>query len=281
MWQAFARLIFSYRPVWLVLLAVITTFMAWQGRKVEMSFQMAEVLPPGDPTFSDYQHFRSIFGEEANVVVMAVQHPDFFTKEHLQAWSELEHRIKNLSGIEWTLSPVSATVLVKDPEKERFFAAPLLDSENITDSAALTIKLRIEKLPFYEQVLWNRASNTFLMLAAMDKEAVHTRERVNIVKSIQKEIADYEKHTGLVMHVSGLPFIRTDSILRASKEITLFIVLAALITSIVLFLFFKSAKAIFVPLINVGIAIIWSSAPWACWDIKFLYSPASFHHCLL
>lgn len=259
MWQALARLIFSYRPVWLILLAVITAFMAWQGRKVEMSFQMAEVLPPGDPTFSNYQHFRSIFGEEANVVVMAVQHPDFFTKEHLQVWSELENRIKNLSGIEWTLSPLSATVLVKDPEKERFFAAPLLDSENITDSAALAIKQRIEKLPFYEQVLWNPASNTFLMLVAMNKEAVHTRERVNIVKSIQKEIADYEKHTGLVMHVSGLPFIRTDSILRASKEITLFIVLAVLITSIVLFLFFKSVKAIFVPLINVGIAIIWSS----------------------
>jgi hypothetical protein len=259
MWQAFAKLIFSYRPVWLLLLAAATAFMAWQARKVEMSFQMAEVLPPGDPTFADYQHFRSIFGEEANVVVMAVQHPGFYTRGHLQAWSDLEERVRNSPGIEWTLSPISATVLIKDPEKEKFHATPLIPSVPLTDSAALAINRLSEKLPFYEYVLWNPASNTYLMLAAMNKEAVHTRERVNIVKSLQQLIADYEKKTGLTMHVSGLPFIRTDSILRASKEITLFVVLAAVITSIVLFLFFKSAKAIFVPLINVGIAIVWSS----------------------
>lgn len=259
MWQAFAKLIFSYRPVWLLLLAAATAFMAWQARKVEMSFQMAEVLPPGDPTFADYQHFRSIFGEEANVVVMAVQHPGFYTRGHLQAWSDLEERVRNSPGIEWTLSPTSATVLVKDSEKEKFYTTPLISSLPFTDSVALAIRRLSEKLPFYEQVLWNPASHTYLMLAAMNKEAVHTRERVNIVKSLQQLIADYEKKTGLTMHVSGLPFIRTDSILRASKEITLFVVLAAVITSIVLFLFFKSAKAIFVPLINVGIAIVWSS----------------------
>ncbi len=259
MWQAFAKLIFSHRPVWFLLLASATAFMAWQSRKVEMSFHMAEILPPGDPTFTDYQHFRSIFGEEANVVVMAVQYPGFYTREHLQAWSELEERVRNSPGIEWTLSPISATVLVKDPVMEKFHTIPLISSVPLTDSAALAISKLSEKLPFYEQILWNPASNTYLMLAAMNKGAVHTRERVNIVKSLQQQITDYEKKTGLTMHVSGLPFIRTDSILRASKEITLFVVLAAVITSIVLFLFFKSLKAIIVPLINVGIAIVWSS----------------------
>lgn len=259
MWQAFAKLIFSYRPVWLMLLAAATAFMAWQARKVEMSFQMAEVLPPGDPTFADYQHFRSVFGEEANVVVMAVQHSGFYSKEHLQSWIELEDKIRTSTGIVWTLSPLSATLLVKDADREKFYTTPLITSSPISDSAALAVSKIKEKLPFYEKILWNSASNTYLMLAAMDKDAVHTRERVNIVKALQQQIANYEKQTGLTMHVSGLPFIRTDSILRASKEITLFVVLAAVITSIVLFLFFKSAKAIFVPLINVGIAIIWSS----------------------
>lgn len=259
MWHAFAKLIFSYRPVWLLLLAVATAFMAWQGRKVEMSFQMAEVLPPGDPTFANYQRFRSIFGEEANVVVMAVQYPDFYSREHLRVWNEFEERVRKLPGIEWTLSPISATILVKDSAKEKFQTVPLVTSTPITDSAVQAISRLLETQPFYEQVLWNRSSNTYLMLAAIKKQAVHTRERVSIVKALQQQIADYEKKTGITVHVSGLPFIRTDSILRASKEITLFVVLAAVITSIVLFLFFKSVKAIFVPLINVGVAIIWSS----------------------
>lgn len=258
MWHAFAKLIFSYRPVWLLLLTVATAFMAWQGRKVEMSFQMAEVLPPEDPTFADYKRFLSIFGEEANVVVMAVQYPDFYTKEHLQVWSELEERVRKLPGIEWTLSPISARLLVKDSEKEKFQLIPLITSQPITDSAVQVISLLLETQPFYEHVLWNRSSNTYLMLAAMNKQDVHTRERVSIVKAIQQQIADYEKKTGITVHVSGLPFIRTDSILRASKEITLFVVLAAVITSIVLFLFFKSVKAIFISLINVVVAIVWS-----------------------
>lgn len=259
MWHKFSLLIFRYRPLWLLLIALLTGFMAWNSRGLEMSFQMAEVLPHSDPAHRNYQHFRSIFGEEANMLIMAIQDKNFFAPNKLEHFRFFEQRISALPEISWTLSPLSASVLLKNNVTQKFETAELFPQEKINDSLAHDLKNKISRLPFYENWLWQSSSHTYVLYASMDKDIVHTPKRLDVVKQVLVIIKEHESVSGQTVHISGLPFIRSDSIIRASKEIILFVILAALIASIVLFVFFRSFRVIAVTLVNVGISIIWSS----------------------
>lgn len=259
MWHKFSLLIFRYRTLWLILIGLLTIFMAWNGRGLEMSFQMAEVLPHNDSAHINYQTFRAVFGEEANVLVMAVQDKDFFKPDKLEHFRFLEQRIQSLPDIKWTISPLTAIELSKNNETKKFETQSLFPPGDITDSVAQAIAIKTQNLPFYQNFLWQSSTNSYVLLAAMDKKIVYTKQRLEVVKQVQEIIKSHESVSGQIVHISGLPFIRSDSIIHASKEIVLFIILAGIVASIVLFIFFRSFRVIAITLINVGISIIWSS----------------------
>jgi predicted RND superfamily exporter protein len=268
MWHKFSTLIFRYRVLGLILIALVTLFMGIQSRKVEMSYQMAEILPRTDKTYSDYQYFRKIFGEEANVLVLAVQDSAFFTSSHLNSWVELEQKVKSLEHIEWVLSPSSAMTLSKNEDSSRFEMNKLVNSNFINDSIVSGIENKVAALKFYDGILWNAQTGTYIMLAGLNKKVVHSKERIAVIENFKQTVAEFENKSGLNVRVSGLPFLRTDSIVRASKEITIFVILAAAITSIVMFLFFRSLSVLLVALINVAICIVWSSGTMALLGYK-------------
>ena len=80
MWILFAS--FLMRNRWPVLIGAMLFLgvAAWQARGVQMSYEPAKVLPDTDSAMVQYQEFLGLFGEQANVVVLGVAHPDFFSE---------------------------------------------------------------------------------------------------------------------------------------------------------------------------------------------------------
>jgi len=258
MWARISTIILRNRILILCFIGAVTAFLYYFSRRVEMSYQMGEILPPSDQTYQDYKKFRSVFGEEANIIILAVKDTGFFRKKNIDAWMNFESALGSLENVEWTLSPTSSMYLRRDDSLSRFEYLPLFNGPPSGQAEADSARQIFASLPFYREVLWNPDSGTFVMLAGLNKAVVHKKERSVVIKHIQTEILKYETEQSKDVHISGLPFIRTDTVNRAKKETILFTVLAAIVSSIILFIFFKSFRVLAVALSQVIISVIWS-----------------------
>ncbi|MFZ4741593.1 MAG: hypothetical protein ACOYLE_10570, partial [Bacteroidales bacterium] len=73
MWTYLVRLILRYR-FWNVLaILLITLFMGYEATKVQMSYEMAKMLPASDSVNINYENFRKQFGEDGSVLFVGIK----------------------------------------------------------------------------------------------------------------------------------------------------------------------------------------------------------------
>ena len=93
-WGLVARLILRNRFILLLGILGLTFFWATQWKYMQFTFTEANLLPDDHPENVLYQSFTNTFGEEGNVIVIALQDSLFFTTEKRNAWRELNNQIK-------------------------------------------------------------------------------------------------------------------------------------------------------------------------------------------
>jgi predicted RND superfamily exporter protein len=203
MWRGIARYILRYRIAFVVILAVITAFMAWQGRKVEMSYEYAPLLPKKDSIFIENHNFIKKFGAGSDIVVIGVKDPDFFKLSHFEQWNKMCSKLDSVEGVEGMLSVASSYNIKKNKKIRKFEFEPIFP-ENITDQAQLDSLAGILKtLPFYKNQLYNSKNNTFLLAITVDKALMATPGREKMVNDIVDVCESYSADTKIKLYKSN------------------------------------------------------------------------------
>ena len=78
-WGLIARLILRNRLLLIVAIVGMTLFWASQWKYMQFTFTEANLLPDNHPENILYKKFTNTFGEEGNVIVVALQDSLFFT----------------------------------------------------------------------------------------------------------------------------------------------------------------------------------------------------------
>ena len=90
MWRYIANFILQYKFPLLSSVLVLTVFMAYMGRNVEIDYQFAPIIPQEDSIYIQNQEFRKRFGEDANIIIVGLKSDSFFEKEeHHQNYLDL------------------------------------------------------------------------------------------------------------------------------------------------------------------------------------------------
>ena len=74
----FIRIILKYRLAHLIVIGLITVFMAFQTTKIKLSYEMAQILPDSDSSQIAYRQFKEIFGEDGSVLFVGIKDKDIF-----------------------------------------------------------------------------------------------------------------------------------------------------------------------------------------------------------
>lgn len=258
MWLRVSSIILRNKILLLVILAAITIFLGFYARKVEMSYEYASILPKKDQAYKDYQKFVHTFGEEGNLIIIGVQDSNFFKLNHFQRWRELCNNLSKVEGVENLLSVSNTYDLVKNTKEKRFEIKPVFP-DTISTQAGLDAREKVfRSLPFYRKMVYNSKTNAYLLAITVNKDKMQTKERENMVKSIQRICHQFETQENVKLHYSGLPYIRVVNAIKIKKELYLFSALALAICIVVLFLFFRSFKAVFFPVLIVLIGVVWA-----------------------
>ncbi len=258
MWTYLVRLILRYR-FWNVLaILLITLFMGYHATKVQMSYEMAKMLPASDSVNVDYESFRKQFGEDGSVLFVGIKDSSLFELNKFNAWYDLTYQIKEIDGVEEVLSLSKLYYLSKNDSTHKFDFKPVVEYKPRTQAELDSIRQIIYALPFYEGLLINKTTNATLMGITLDKNKLNTKNRVVLINDIKILVDAFSQKNGIEVHYSGLPYIRTVTSKKVENELRMFVLIALLIASIMLYFFFRSFKAVLFPMLIVIINVVWA-----------------------
>ena len=258
MWEILVRFILRYRLAIIIGIFSVTLFMAWSATRVQMSYELAQMLPQSDTVFKQYDQFRNTFGEDGNVVFVGIQDERFFQLEYFNRWQIIMDSLRQIEGVTEVISISNIPNITRDDQTRSFTFEPVFPFEPQTQDELDSLMQKAFELKFYDKLLFNAETNTILTLVSLDRSLLNTKARVSLIRQIYDTASAYEDNTGIDIHYSGLPYIRTRTAEKIESELKLFIFLALLIAALALFAFFRSFKAVFFSVLIVIISVIWA-----------------------
>ena len=283
MWAKIAAFILRNRILLGVITLAITAFMGWEARNVRMSYKFSGVLPQDDPTYVEYQAFTKQFSEDGNVMVVGLNDPEIWELQNFIALKELGNSLKKITvPVDTTINGVKTTVqrnvvdsvfsiahcyeMYADTTEERFRFRHISDGNLESQVQLDSVKQKILSLPFYDGLLYKSKSDATLMMIFVNGKLFNSEFRGNAVDQIVEKVNQFSKDTYVKTYISGLPFIRTQMTAKVKAELKFFTLLSLLVSAVLLFIFFRSIRAVLVCMVIIGIGVIVSMGTIALFD---------------
>lgn len=258
MWYRIGQQILKYRVIWMIVLLSITLFMGYQSSKIQLGYEFTKAIPTDNPKAVDYVQFKSEFGDDGNTLVIGVATDSFWNIKFFNSYYQLHHQLKKIKGVEDVLSIPEAMNIVRIDSAEnlvaqKIFKAPYTSQEALEQDAAI-----FKELPFYQQKLYNDATQSYLMAVTVNRSLINSKYRTKLIGEIQAAVKQFETATNTNTFLSGLPFIRTSVGNRIKDEMNWFLIGSLLLSAITLLVFFRSISAMIMSLLVVGFGVVWS-----------------------
>lgn len=258
MWPRLARFVLKYRLALLIGLFAATAVMGYFASKVKLSYEFAKAIPTDNPKYKDYMAFRQKFGDDGNVLVIAVQSEHFFDLKNFKAYASLQEQLKKVPNVSSVLSVPSTINLKKNELTEKLNAIKIFSDSINTQQALDSAKAEFFNLPFYKSLLYNQQTNSYLMAVGINKDSLNSPKRSKIIQDILVCSKSYETSSNIQAHISGLPLIRTIVGDRIQKEMKFFLIGSLALSTLILLLFFRSGSTTILSLLVVLFGVIWS-----------------------
>ncbi|HEY9220021.1 MAG TPA: efflux RND transporter permease subunit [Lutibacter sp.] len=259
-WSRLSRFILKRRYIILVAIAAITIFLASQMKYMRFSYTEANLLPKNHKVNIEYDNFLKLFGEEGNLIILAVEDSTLFTPKKFNDWNNLTKNLNHFPEVDFTVAIGDIKELKKNAEEEKFDFEPLYKNDPKNQEEIIKIKTELfENLPFYDNILFNKKTGTIRSVIYLKKDIVNTAARKDFIFNIlNPAIAKFESENNIDVRVSGMPYIRTMNAQNIIDEIGIFIGLALAVTALIFFFFFRSVRATMITLLVVSICVIWA-----------------------
>ena len=268
MWDNIARLIIKYRFLLIVFISIITAIMGYYATKVEMSYDFARTVPLQDPDNVALQNFREQFGEDGNIIAIGFKDSAIYEQKKFEAYRAFARTLRQISGVSEVIALPLLKIGLKDTENARFYLANIFP-ETIRSAEEFDSLLRVvgdQKL--YMGQLVNTSNGATMMIVSVNKDVMNSSLREPLIASLMDAASTFEKATNISPHYAGLPFIRTVVTNQVKREMQIFLIASVVITGLIMFVFFRSSRAVIFSMIIIGIVVVWTVGTLALFGYK-------------
>ena len=114
MWQGIANFILRNRFLLIGAITLITVFFGYSAlTNLKLDNKYGIVLPKDSPTTTNYDKFKELFGEDGNVLVVAIKTDSLYTESRFKKWKQLGDSILKFEGVESVTSEATLITLKK------------------------------------------------------------------------------------------------------------------------------------------------------------------------
>jgi predicted RND superfamily exporter protein len=265
------RLIFSYRPLLLLVFTLATVFFAYQITKLRPDASFEKMIPMEHPFIQSFMKHMSDLGAAGTTIQVAVENTsgDIFDPEYLDLLQKVNDEVFYLPGVDrnrmrslWTPNVRWIEVTEKGFEGDKVIDAHYDGSEE----AMQKLRRNILRSGEVGRLVSDDYRSSIVQAPLIDRDPTSGEplDYWALSKSLEKDVR--EKYEQLSVDSSGQPTVRIHIIgfakmigdlLDGITAILLFAIITLVITSVLLFLYTRSVRGTLSPLLCSVIAVIW------------------------
>jgi len=258
MWQAIANFILRNRFFILGIITLLTVFFGYYAiTALKLDNKYGIVLPKDSPTTENYKKFKTLFGEDGGSLVIGVETDSLYTEKNFLLWKQLGDSILQFDGVESIISEATLFTIRNNKIENRFEIQRIFSDITFKEKSIDSIHKEIKNNPIYKGLLYSEKGDVSLMMIGINEKFLTDKVKSKVVLDIEKLASSYEKRLGK-MHYAGLPHLRVVIATRIQSEMFLFIGFSLLVTSILLYFFFRSFRVVAICNSVVIVAVIWA-----------------------
>jgi hypothetical protein len=241
----------------MVILGVITVFMGYKSQDIQWSYDMVNIVPEDDPDQQYFKEFKALFGEDGNIMAIGIKDSSLYEYSNFQKMRFLTDELERIKGVKSALGLANLKMLEKNDREKRFELVPLFP-EIPSNQLVLDSLLGIANdLKFYSGQLINEQNGATLILVTVDREMLNSESRFTMIDDIVRAGDQFSEKSGIETHYAGLPYVRSVNTIKIKQELNKFLIYSVIVTGLILFFFFRSIKAVFFPLVIIGVIVVW------------------------
>lgn len=257
MWFKLSQFILRNRILILSMILGMTIFLGYFAiTNIKIDNTYGTMLPKDSKPKQDYELLKSSFGGSEALLIFAIKTENLYQKEKFQAWYDLGEQVSKFDAVDSVLSEAHLYQLTKNSTEENFYFESVVQNRPESQVEIDSLKQIIRTNPLYNNILYNEETDASLMMIFIKESIMRDMKKANVLFEIEALRENY-KILGEV-RVSGMPHIRVAVGAKLKAELGLFIGLSIGVTSLLLFIFFRSIKIVLIANTVVFAGVIWS-----------------------
>lgn len=258
MWVKLGSFIIKYRLILLIVTGSITGFMGYKASKIEITYDFLKVVPQDDVDMIYFKEFYKMFGEDGNIMVIGVQDPKLFKLETFNKFYDLCYSIQKSEGVNDAISLPTIKMLTKDTINSKLDVKSVFTRKPTTQHELDSMMQLANDQLFYKGLIVNPNTNAALIAVSIDSKQLNSNNRQKVVSNILDLSAKFKNETNVETHFAGLPYVRTIMVRDVQAEFKLFLFLSILVTSLILYFFFRNLYAVFFTFLVIIVTVVWT-----------------------
>ena len=247
------------------MLTIILGYFAATNIKMDNTF--GTMLPKDSEAKRNYLQLKEQFGGNESLMFFAIDNDDLYSLEKFNAWYELGVKLKNHPAIDSVFSEAHLYQLEKNKAEKKFYFSKITENKPQNQAELDSLETIIKANPFYDGLIYNTENKASLMMVFVNEAYMADLKKAKVILELEEDIKVFEDILGSI-HISGLPHIRLTIGQKLQSELGLFIGLCFGVTSLLLYVFFRSIKIVLICNIVVIVAVISSLGSIGLFDFK-------------
>jgi len=267
------NLIFNHRPVWLVIIGILTVFFAYEMTRIKIDAKFEKMLP------MQHEYLQNMFSRLEDLTQkglsfkIAIENTqgDIFEQEYLQVVQEVHDTIFNVNGVDrttvrsmWAPSVRWQAVTPQGFDGDRLIPGEYDGSEESLERVKLNVFRSTEigrliadnfKSSIVEAYIFSAYPSNDPARGHVSGQPIDFKDLGQVLEDIRTDVKTRYKGKYKV-YIIGEPKMIGDFIV-GSSEIVIFGGIALLITIILLYLYARCWRAALIPLFTSIVAVVW------------------------
>ena len=232
-------------------LALVTVIFGSFLKDLRLEFSIEQLFTQEDPRVERFLQFRDEFSGVDNILFLIYESNNPFSKKNLDKNRQLIESLETIDGVE---SVTSLTNLELFTEGGDYLLQPVYERIPYDTDSLLMAKKTIMQSELVRNYIISADGKMASIMIEIDSDYNDYDGR----KRILSEIDQFQMVVDWKWHQAGLPVIRTRYVQYMIQDNIRFLFPVALVISILLALLFRSFAGVLLPLIVIGLTIIWT-----------------------
>lgn len=237
----------------IAMIVIITVLCVIGISRLGFSYDFEAFFPQGDPATDYYYEFRKEFETDNDFFIVALENESgIYDQDFLRNVDSLTHALRNVNHIVEVMGPTQITTYSRDPVMGQIFKIPLLRWNEPEFYA--TDSVRISESPGMIGLFFSQDGKS-LAINMKHEQALSKDKCDQLSYDIERVVGSFSFDK---THIIGRALGQRLYVEMMLQELFLFISISLVLTTIFLFIAFRSGWGIVIPTLVVLISIIWT-----------------------